>query len=424
MTPDNSFRKNSILVIAGNSITGLGNSMYLVALLAFVTTEMPHPANIGFLQAAAYIPIVLFSVTAGFFADRGRRVAIIAGSDLLRSLFLSLCALSLLTMPAVHPLVFIIPMVFLNGVMQSFFMPAVISFILDYQRYTSAGESSTPSVRRRPDLLSLRTGSGHLASLLGQSIGAGLYVALGIVPMLFINAASFLLSGVSELFLTDSRKEKPAGGVRHSFKGVLHELYRAESEGAPILLYLVAQAAGAAVLVNLPFFLTQRHLFPPSYLGFAMAALFGGSILSGIFLGMRGTRPGAASGYIAAIVSAAGLVGAGLLPGGNGPGGIALLLPFLMLSGAGMGWLHIVTLHWVYYLGRQGSAASRQGFLEAAGTAVLPASYLASGFVFERLPLDTPWVLRTVGAAMLVLSVYFLVQKRASHAGGRSSPQR
>lgn len=424
MDPAAKNRKNGILVIAGNSITGFGNSMYLVALLAFVTTEMPHPANIGFLQAAAYIPIVLFSVTAGFFADRGKRVMIIAGSDLLRSLFLSLCGLSLLLMPAVHPLVFIIPMVFLNGVMQSFFMPAVISFILDYQRYASAGESPTRSVRRRPDLLSLRTGSGHLASLIGQSIGAGLYIALGIVPMLFINAASFLLSGVSELFLTDSRKQKPAGGARHSFKGVLRELYRAESEGAPIVLYLFAQAAGAAVLVNLPFFLTQRHLFPPSYLGFAMAALFGGSILSGIFLGVRGNRPAATSGYIAAIISAMGLVGASLLPVGNGPGGIAGLLPLLVISGGGMGWLHIVTLHWVYHLGKQESAASRQGFLEAAGTAVLPASYLAGGFILERLPLDTPWILRVVGAAMLALSLFFLLRKQALRAGSKDSLQR
>ncbi len=108
--------------------------MYLVALLVFVTTRFPHPVNIALVQTAAYLPIVLFSIPAGFLADRSARVPIIAGTDFLKALFLSACAMALMKARNVPPLAFIIPMLFLNGTMQAFFSPSVISFILDSRR--------------------------------------------------------------------------------------------------------------------------------------------------------------------------------------------------------------------------------------------------------------------------------------------------
>ena len=79
------------------------------------------------------------------------------------------------------------PLVFFNAVMQAFFSPAVISYILDQKS-------------ERVDLLSLRVGTGHLSSLAGQLLGAALYPAFGLIPLLLINSACFFASGISEVF--------------------------------------------------------------------------------------------------------------------------------------------------------------------------------------------------------------------------------
>ncbi|MBN1687016.1 MAG: MFS transporter [Spirochaetales bacterium] len=418
------FRKNSILIIAGNSLTGFGNSMYLVALLVFVSTRFPHPLNIGLVQAAAYLPIVLFGIPAGFLADRSARVPVIAGTDLLRALFLPVCALALMTAKSVPPLAFIIPMLFLNGTMQAFFSPSVISFILDGRLSSVIEESPPRRGARKLDLLSLRTASSHLASLLGQAVGAGLYLVTGIVPILFINGATFLLSGISELFLTENRRATGPGKRKHSLGGLFRELRVTEARGAPVLLYLVSQAAGAAILVNLPFFLGHYLKLPPDYLGYAMAALLGGSIISAFLLGLTGSIPSTRSAYLAASLAAVSLDAAGFLPPGRSPLALAGLLPFLIVTGGATGWIHIVTIHAVHKLGEIESAASRQGFMEAAVNAVLPVSYLASGAVFEQLPLDTPWIIRSVGAGMMVLSglLWFRQHRRAESTLRRWRP--
>lgn len=400
------FRKNSFILITGNAVTGFGNSMYLVALLVFISDNFPHPVNIGLLQAAAYVPVFLLSVPAGFIADRARRVPIIAGTDLIRAIFLMLCAVLLTESENVHPLTFIIPMVFLNGVMQAFFTPAVISFILE----TRAKPVAEPGGlrrrgNRRPDLLSLRTGSGHLASLIGQAIGAGLYIATGIVPILLINAASFLLSSVSEFFLSEPQTRRARGDAKRSFAGLFAELRKVDSQGAPVLLYLASQTAGAAILVNLPFFVTETLSFSPSYLGFAMASLLGGSIISSLVLGFLGPAVSWTAAFRAALVAALCLTAAGFLPDrGTLPVLISLLL-LLAIAGAGMGWIHITTIHSVHRLGAKNTAASRQGFLEAAATGILPVSYLLYGFIFEQLPLGTPWIMRSIGIGIVVISI-------------------
>jgi len=363
------------------------------------------------LQAAAYLPIVLFSILGGAVADRSRRSSIIAGSDFLRALFLSFCALALKTFDGIPPLAIIIPVVFLNGTMQAFFSPSVISFILDFQHVSGNIGKHPHRTGRKPDLLSLRTGSGHLASLIGQTIGAGVYTAIGIIPMLFLNAAAFFMSAVSELFLTDSRGKVEAKKRKRTFASLVGELLSVQSQGAPVLMYLASQAAGAAVLVNLPFFLGERLHFPANYLGYAMASLLGGSILTGFLLGFLKKIPATRSVSKSAAAAAVCLIGAGFLPGGHTFLRPELIFPLFFITGGAMGWIHIVTVHAVHRLGNRETAASRQGFLEAAATAVLPVSYLLSGLIFEQLPLNTPWIIRTAGIVMLLLSGISMVRR-------------
>ncbi len=76
---------NKAIIIAGNIVTSFGNSMYVVALLIYITETRPHPFNVGSIQAAAYLPVALFGIYGGILADSRGRPGIIAGTDLIRS---------------------------------------------------------------------------------------------------------------------------------------------------------------------------------------------------------------------------------------------------------------------------------------------------------------------------------------------------
>ena len=109
------------------------------------------------------------------------------------------------------------------------------------------------------------------------------------------------------------------------------------------------------------------------------------------------------------------LIVAGFLPDGGSLFVLVLVLLLLLFTGAAMGMVHITTIHMVYRLGSSATAAARQGFLEAAATGILPLSYLLYGFIFEQLPLGTPWIIRSTGAGIMILSV--LLYQRSKAAG-------
>lgn len=381
-----------MLIILGNMVTSFGNSMYVVALIIFTADKFHDPFYIGLIQTAAYLPAVLFSLQGGRLADRCSRPLIIAGSDLARSIILFSGALMLYTFSAVHPFIILIPMVFINAVMQAHFSPAVISFILDQKRI-------------KWDLLSLRTGSGHLASLAGQTIGALLYPILGLIPLLAVNSICFLSSGISELFLkeNESRNQKKrinASNNKINFPKAFKDFIKLERKGAPVFLYLGMQAVNSMIILNLPFFITHRLGFESRFIGYGLAGLLGGSILSGFTMGLTGLagKIKSAAATTAALACSLIFFLASIIGTGEPEKAFFFVPLFLLIcAGALMGLIHLVTIHQVYIKGPRDSAAARQGFLEASATAVLPASYLLTGLIASRLPLDTPWILRSAG---------------------------
>ncbi len=379
---------NRLIIIAGNMLTCFGNSMYVVALLVFITAVHPHPFNIGAIQAAAHLPILLFGVFGGILADRTQRPVIIAGTDMARGLFLLTAAAVLANFDVGNPLIVFLPLVFLNAVMQAFFSPAVISYILDQKS-------------ERVDLLSLRVGTGHLSSLAGQLLGAALYPAFGLIPLLLINSACFFASGISEVFLKElpfrARREKirRLSPVR-SFSVLAKDFLGLKRKGAPVFLYLGMQAVNTLVLLNLPFFFTERLGLSAQFIGYGLAALLGGSILSGMVLGLSGlaVRVGNRSTQAAALVFAAVCIAAGAIRFDSGRlASLFMLLLFLVAAGACQGWIHLVTVHLVYWKGNEERAAGRQGLLESAAVAVVPFGYMLSAAAASLFPLDTPWLL-------------------------------
>lgn len=400
---------NRLIIIAGNMLTCFGNSMYVVALLVFITAVHPRPFNIGAIQAAAHLPILLFGVFGGILADRTQRPGIIAGTDMARGIFLLTAAVVLANFEIDNPLIVFLPLVFLNAVMQAFFSPAVMSYILDQKS-------------GRVDLLSLRVGTGHLSSLAGQLLGAALYPTFGLIPLLLINSVCFFASGISEVFLKElpfharQKKIHRLPPVR-SFSVLIKDFLELNRRGAPVLLYPGMQAVNTLVLLNLPFFFTERLDLNAQFIGYGLASLLGGSILSGMVLGLSGLaiRVGNRSTQGAALVFAAVCIAAGAIRFDSGARlSLFMLFLFLVVAGACQGWIHLVTVHLVYWKGDEETAAGRQGLLESAAVAIVPVGYLLSVAAASLFPLDTPWLL-WIAAGLSISIVGFGRCRRAGH---------
>jgi len=390
----------AVLIVLGNMVTGFGNSVYLVALLVAASRFAPGPLNIALIQASAYLPVFVLSIWGGSIADRINRGGIIAGTDLARTLFLVAAgiALSRFGNSALMPVV--IPLVLANAAMQALFTPAVISLSLDLQR----------SRGYRLDLLSLRTAGGHLASLAGQILGGFLSIRYGLVTLLYANGLVFLLSALSEIWLIGpARRDRlfesnpvPKEEISPGLAPLFAELRQANNRGAPLSLYLAFQVSAAFMVVSLPTFLSVRLGLGAENMGLCLAALLGGSILSALLMSGFGSRWPlkrqtvlARAGLFAAAGAA---VGAGLLENPV----IWPLLILLFVSGMVAGYLHIVTLHLVYRLGEGGSAARRQGAVEAAATGSILLGYIAGGLLATALAGHIEWMFRL--AALFLVS--------------------
>jgi len=392
----------AFVILAGQFVTAFGNSAYLVAILVAAARYAPDPINIGMIQASAYAPVFFLAVLGGTLADRLNRGALIALTDILRALCLGAAALALDRFGVAYLMPIIIPLVLCNGSMQAIFSPALVSLSLDLQK-----KHAYPM-----DILSLRTAIGHAASLVGQILGGIFVLEYGLLPLLLANGIGFFLSGISELSLlgTAGRVKAPlpraaATGPRPTIfvplKKLWAELRRAQALGAPILTYAGFQIGAAFIMVSLPLFLQTRMGLREEYLGYSMAAMLAGSIIAALLMGGFGNRI-APERHIrfsrfAAAAAAAAAFALSLL----GPGSQVVYLGILVLSGMAAGYVHLLTLQLTYRFGAPGTAASRQGAIEALTAGILPLAYLLGGVAAARLGTRIEWMFR--GAALLLI---------------------
>jgi len=390
--------KNPALLLSGALVTNFGNSMYVVALFSFLSQEYPRPLFLGLIQGASYVPVVIFSFYAGATADRSYRPWIIGGTDLFRFLSFALSAVLLTGLKNIHPMVILLPMVFFNGIMQAWFTPATVSYALDLNDKGKRGGI---------DIFSLRTGISHMASLAGQGVGALWYSLWGMAPLLGLGALAFGLSGISEFFLKDRhrprrlifpKREKKTKGLIE-LMGLMRTL---EARGAGILLLLGVQGINSMVIINLPFFLTRRLGYHQAFLGYAMASLFGGSIVMGFIMSLS-QRLKKLSTARAVVILYGGIL---LVVSVISPGQRILLLSLLFLGGMSVAFLYLFTLHKSHSLAGQTRGASLQGGFEALNAAVLPFFYMINSVIAGLFPLDSPWIIRCMGGLALALVLW------------------
>jgi MFS family permease len=170
-------------LLAGEFVSGIGDWLYLVALLIVVYEHNQDALLLGIVGAARVLPYVLLSVPAGFVADRFDRRLVLIVTDTARALIMLAIAWLVATN---GPIAAIVGLAIFATCFSTFFGPTIGSYLPSLvrdERELGPANSAWASL-------------DNLAFVVGPVL-AGVLVAIGGLTVAFVlNAVSFLIVDV------------------------------------------------------------------------------------------------------------------------------------------------------------------------------------------------------------------------------------
>jgi MFS family permease len=169
-------------LLAGEFVSGIGDWLYLVAILVVVYAESESAVLLGVIGAARILPYVLLSVPAGMAADRFDRRMVLLVTDVARGvLMLALAASVFLGLPTIV----IVLLSILAACFSTFFGPAIAALLptLVDERDLGPANSAWATL-------------DNVAFIIGPAIAGLLLASGGLVVAFLLNAASFAVVAV------------------------------------------------------------------------------------------------------------------------------------------------------------------------------------------------------------------------------------
>ena len=191
------FRRNRGLrqLLAGEFISGIGDWLYLVAIMVVIYSETQSPVLLGIVGAARILPYVLLSVPAGMAADRFDRRMVLLVTDIARGvLMVALAGAVIVGAPAAA----IIGLAILAACFSTFFGPAIAALLPMLVDESDLGPANSAWATL-----------DNVAFIIGPAV-AGILLAVGGLEFAFLlNAASFAVVAVILWRLPVPRRSDP-----------------------------------------------------------------------------------------------------------------------------------------------------------------------------------------------------------------------
>jgi MFS family permease len=183
-----------------STVSGFGSQVTTLAVQVLVVTTLAgSAADVGLVNAARWVPYLLFGVIAGALADRVRRKPLLVGSDLARAVLL--CAVPLLAWGGALSVPVLVLLMAIFG---------LASLIND-----AAHQSFLPRLVPRESLTWANARlqqSSAAADTSGPAVAGGLVAWLGAPVAVLVDAVSYLVSGVLTAQIAASDPPAPARG--------------------------------------------------------------------------------------------------------------------------------------------------------------------------------------------------------------------
>lgn len=186
--------KNIILLLAGKMVSLFGSNIYQFAISLYILKVTGSALSFGLSFALGVLPRVIFGPISGVMTDRFNRKRMVVILDLISGIIV----LSLFAMTIVDQLR--LPYIYLT----TFLLATSNTF------FNTALNASTPNLVDDDNLMRVNSLSQAVASICaisGPFIAGVIYAFVDIRLFLLINGLSFIVSGISEIFINFNVKE-------------------------------------------------------------------------------------------------------------------------------------------------------------------------------------------------------------------------
>lgn len=398
---------NFLLLWGGQSISMLGNQAYALAVSFWLMEKTGSASLMGLLMTCSALPGILLAPFGGTFADRHSRIRILVVADLVAGLGILVPAAVAFVAPGQVKLLvsLLFGVAVMMGVNRSFFQPALAACFPDLVPKEKLAAAN-----------SLNQFSAQAFVFVGQAVGGVLYRLLG-APLLFLaDGLSFIVSGLSALFIRlDEKGIKQRSGK--TGREAFHDFLRDTGEGFRyvwanrgmrnfLLSVSVINLLMMPVGVLLPFYVRLFLHKDAAWFGFLMAAISVGAVTGFLLAGTLGLRGQArARGILAALI---------LLPLVFGTFGF-LRVPAISLLGAFLAGTMLGFINVQFAAMVQGSTPAElrgrvMGLLGTLTGGLMPIGMALGGFAGDLTHKNVPLVYAVCGG--LSIAVVLLATSR------------
>ena len=303
------WNRNFIMVVLGQIISLFGNAILRFALPLYLLNETGSAGLFGIVSACAFIPMIVLSPIGGILADRVNKRNIMVVLDFTTE-FLVLSVILLLG--KINLVVLLLCALFflygINGAYQPT-VQASIPVLLEGE-HIMQGNAVINLVN-------------SFAGLIGPVVGGALFGFYGIMPILYVSAACFILSAVMEIFIQIPYQKKAANGNIFAIGfGDLKESFHYMYKEQPVIIHLsfaiavINMILSALMIIGLPVIVMQMLDFDTQtanrLYGFAQGAMAMGSLCGGMGAGLFAKKLKTNNGYLILLFDALTLIPIGL----------------------------------------------------------------------------------------------------------------
>lgn len=390
------------LVVAGQIISLFGNAILRFALPLYLLKETGSSALFGTVTACALLPMILLSLLGGVLADRVNKRDIMVGLDFLTAFVITVFYFLVGTVPVV-PL-FIVTLMVLYGISGTY-QPAV--------------QASIPALVPKDRILwagAVVNQVGSLANFIGPVIGGMLYGFWGIGSILRVSILCFILSAMMEIFIVIPFRGRPAEKrILRVVKEDMKESIWFLRKKKPVFIRICFMIAGlnlflsSMITIGVPVIIVERLSMADQLLGVSQGLLAVGGMIGGLctVVFAKILRPGKAWFFILLCAFSVCVMGGGMLLAKQ-----LRFLKYLILSGTGLLVMVFSTMFSIQML----AVVQTQTPSELTGKVVAcimafimcaqPAGQLLYGLLFEKISVETPFIMMGTGAVSFFIALY------------------
>lgn len=276
-------RRTFALILLAQFCSLLGQEVLQFVLPLYLLDVTGSGTRFGLAIACGFVPYTLLSPIGGVLADRTRKRGIMMGVN---AALVAVLLVFLALKDTGDPFALVVFATMASFMAQALYQPSI--------------QSTVPFVLAAPDVprgVALVSQIGSLTTLSGPVVGAAVYGAVGLVPVVWVSLAAFALSG-AVVALAVRFPCEPASWEGSALAMVRDDLAEAVRylRDKPLLLGGMATAtfvnmsAGALISVGTVYVVTITLGLPAAYASFAQMAMGAGSLVGHSLLAIAPRR--------------------------------------------------------------------------------------------------------------------------------------